>query len=168
MLGAVELTAYLQFALLGGLALAQLDAAFTDIKSRTISNHINVGIALFAPVFWWASGVDLWPGVAIQLGVALATFAITVGLMAINQMGGGDAKLLTALALWITPLWFVQLIVVMAFAGGALTLGMLIYHLKKRKSGQPKIPYGVAVTFAGLWVLSFHYLPTLTASTLSG
>jgi len=71
------LTDYLQFALLGGLALALLYAAFTDIKSRTISNHLNIGIALCAPVFWWASGIEIWPGVAIHLGVALATFAIT-------------------------------------------------------------------------------------------
>ena len=43
------------------------------------------------------------------------------GLFALRAMGGGDVKLLTALALWIEPLWFLRLLVVMALLGGVLT-----------------------------------------------
>lgn len=163
-----DLIDYLQFALLGGLALALIYAAFTDIKSRTISNPLNIGIALCATLFWWASGIEIWPGVAIHLGVALATFAITAGLFALKMMGGGDVKLLTALALWIEPSWFLQLVVIMAVAGGVLTIIMGAYHFMKRQRDRLKIPYGVAIAFAGLWVLSIHYLPTLTSPNVTG
>lgn len=163
-----KLSDYLQYALLGGLALALLYAAFTDIKSRTISNHLNLAIALAAPLFWWASGVDLWPGAAIHLGVAVATFAVTAGLFAIKMMGGGDVKLLTALALWIEPSWFLQLIIIMALAGGVLTIIMGAYHFMKRQRDKLAVPYGVAIAFAGLWILSIHYLPNIGTPPVAG
>ena len=158
----------LQYTLLGGLALALLYAAFTDIKSRTIANWLNGAIALAAPLFWWASGIDLWPGVALHIGVAVATFAVTAGLFAIRMMGGGDVKLLTALALWIEPTWFVQLIVIMALAGGVLTIVMGAFHFMKRQRDKLAVPYGVAIAFDGLWVLSSHYLPSMGAQSLAG
>ena len=104
-------------------------------------------------MFWWSSGLALWPDVAIQLGVAVVAFAFLCGLFAIKMMGGGDVKLLTALALWIDPLTFLQLLIVMAIAGGVLTLGMGIYHIFKRRKDRIAVPYGVAIAFGGLWVL---------------
>ena len=120
----------MHYGLLGALAIALLFAAFTDLKRRQIDNWLNAAIALGAPLFWWASGLTLWPDVAIQLGVALAAFAVFAGLFALRMMGGGDVKLLTALALWIAPPAFVKLLVIMALAGGVLTIvmGMLAHH----------------------------------------
>ncbi len=68
--------ALIQYVLLALLAIGLLVAAFTDIRSRQIANWLNGAIALGAPLFWWASGLALWPGVAIQLGVAAATFTV--------------------------------------------------------------------------------------------
>ncbi len=51
------------------LAIALLTAAFTDLKSRRIANWLNAAIALGAPLFWWASGMALWPDVAMQFGL---------------------------------------------------------------------------------------------------
>ena len=90
-----------RYLLLGGLAIALLVAAFTDIRRRQIDNWLNAAIAAGAPLYWWASGLSLWPGVAWQLGVAAVTLVVLAGLFAIRAMGGGDVKLLTALALWI-------------------------------------------------------------------
>lgn len=115
------------YVLLGALAMALLVAAFTDLKSRTIGNKLNLAIAAGAPLFWWASGLDLWPGVAIQLGIAAATFAVCCLFFAIRQMGGGDVKLLTALALWFPPTNFLGLILIMAMLGWVLTLVMGIW-----------------------------------------
>lgn len=115
------------YVLLGGLAIALLVAAFTDLKSRTIGNNLNLAIAAGAPLFWWASGVSLWPGVAIQLGMAVATFAVCCLFFAIRQMGGGDVKLLTALALWFPPTNFFGLVLIMAMVGWVLTLAMGIW-----------------------------------------
>ena len=65
-----------KYGLLAALAIALLVAAVTDLRSRHIGNWLNGGIALAAPLFWWASDLALWPDVALQLGVALATFAV--------------------------------------------------------------------------------------------
>ncbi len=154
------LTETIQYVLLIGLAIALLIAAFTDIRHRRIANWLNLAIAAGAPLFWWASGYSLWPDVAIQIAVALAVFAVVCGLFALGMMGGGDVKLLTALALWIAPIPFLQLLVIMALAGGVLTIAMAAWHMIKRQREKLAIPYGVAISIGGLWVLATHYLPS--------
>ena len=144
---------YISYGLLIALAIALLVAAFTDIRSRTISNKLNIAIAAAAPIFWWSSGLSLWPGVALQFGIAIAAFAVLAGLFALRLMGGGDVKLLTALALWIEPGMFLKLVVVMALAGGVLTIVMGGWHVIRRHKERLAIPYGVAIAFGALWVL---------------
>lgn len=147
------LTTTIHYGLLIALAIALLFAAATDIQRRQIDNWLNAAIALGAPVFWWASGLALWPDVALQLGVAVAAFALLAGLFAFGMMGGGDVKLLTALALWIEPNAFLQLLIIMALAGGVLTIVMGAYHFLRQQKERLAIPYGVAIAFGGLWVL---------------
>ena len=117
----------LTYVLLGALAMALLVAAFTDLKSRRIANKLNIAMAAGAPLYWWASGLSLWPGVGYQLGVAAITFAVCALFFAIRQMGGGDVKLLTALALWFPPSNFLGLVLIMAMLGWVLTLAMGIW-----------------------------------------
>jgi prepilin peptidase CpaA len=140
------------------LALLLLWGAVTDLRGRIISNRLNLAIALLAPLWWWASGMTLWPGVAIQLALALGVFAVFAGLFAAGMMGGGDVKLLGALALWLPWPAMMTLLVVMAVAGGGITLAILVHHRMKRREGQPEVPYGVAIALAGLWVLGERYL----------
>ena len=149
-----------KYGLLAGLAIALLVAAFTDLRSRQIGNRLNAAIALGAPLFWWASGLALWPDVALQVGVALAAFAVLAGLFALGAMGGGDVKLLTALALWIQPAWFIKLLVVMALLGGVLTIVLAAWHMLRGRKERLAIPYGVAIACAGLWAISAQYWPT--------
>lgn len=155
---------YLHYGLLVGLAIALLFAAFTDLRHRKIDNWLNAGIAAAAPIFWWTSGLSIWPDVAMQLGVALAAFAVLAGLFALKMMGGGDVKLLTVLALWIEPTWFLKLLVVMALAGGLLTIVMGAWHVMRRQKERLAIPYGVAIATGGLWVLGTQYLPEVGTS----
>ena len=56
--------------LLGLLALLLLVAAVIDVRTFTISNRLNVAVALLAPLYWWSIGLPLWPDAAIQIGVA--------------------------------------------------------------------------------------------------
>jgi len=135
------------------LALLLIVGAVTDIRERVISNRLNMAIAISAPLYWWATGVSLWPGVGIQLGMALAIFVIFAGLFALGLMGGGDVKLLGALALWLPWKEMGQLLIIMAVVGGLITLATLIHHRMTRREGQPEVPYGVAIALAGLWVL---------------
>ena len=67
--------------------------------------------------------------------------------------------LLTVLALWVSPVIFMQLLVVMALAGGLLTVLMVMWHTMRRQKDKLAIPYGVAIAFGGLWVLAANYLP---------
>jgi len=162
------LSEYFQYGLLIALAIALLIAAFTDIRSRQIGNWLNGGIALAAPMWWWATGMAVWPDVAMQIGVALAAFVILAGLFAMRAMGGGDVKLLTALALWIEPTWFLKLLIVMALVGGLLTIVMGAWHIMRRQRDRLAIPYGVAISAAGLWVIGTHYLPAASVAAASG
>ena len=153
-----------KYGLLAALAIALLIAGFTDLRSRQIGNWLTGAIALAAPLFWWASGLTLWPGVAEQVGVAVAAFAVLAGLFAFGAMGGGDVKLLTALALWIEPAWFMKLLVVMALLGGALTIVFAAIHMIRGRKERLAIPYGLAIASAGLWVLTAHYWPPVSAA----
>lgn len=159
---------YFHYGLLVALAIALVIAAFTDLRRRRIDNWLTAAVALGAPLFWWASGISLWPGVAIQLGVAVAAFAVLAGLFAMRVMGGGDVKLLTALALWIAPDLFLQLLIVMALAGGVLTIVLGAWHVMRRQRDRLTVPYGVAISTGGLWVLCAHYLPIAGTAAHSG
>ena len=157
-----------RYILLGGLAIALLIAAFTDIRRRQIDNWLNAAIAAGAPLYWWASGLSLWPGVAWQVGMAVVTLIALAALFAIRAMGGGDVKLLTALALWIQPLWFLQLVIGMALIGGVLTLALGAWHVARRRKDKLAIPYGVAISCAGLWVLAVQFIPAFQGAAQSG
>ncbi len=112
------------YVLLAGLAIALLWVIVTDLKCRTISNRLTMAVALGAPVFWLSTGLPLWPGVALQIGLAAIVFAVCCILFAIRQMGGGDVKLLSALALWVPPSQFTLLLVAMAMLGWVLTMAI--------------------------------------------
>lgn len=152
------------YGLLAALAIALLFAAFTDLRSRTIENWLTLGMALAAPLFWWASGLSPWPGMALQLGLGLAVFAGLAGLFALGAMGGGDVKLLSALALWLPWQPFLKLVVLMTLIGGVLTIVVAVRHRIARREGRVQVPYGVAIAAAGLWVLAGTYGPAAAIS----
>jgi prepilin peptidase CpaA len=103
-----------------------------------------------------------------QFTIALGSLVIFAGLFVAGWMGGGDVKLLAALALWIQPFWFAQLIFVMAIAGGVLTIVFATWHFATRRKDKPAIPYGVAISGAGLWALASQYVPSLQNAGLFG
>jgi len=149
----------LAYGLLAALAIALLVAAFTDLRARRIDNWLTFGLAALAPAFWWASGLSPWPGMAIQLGVAALVFVALAALFALRAMGGGDVKLLTALALWLPWAPFLKLVVLMALLGAVITIVFAGWHRVTRHEGRPQIPYGLAIAGSGLWVLASTYWP---------
>ena len=133
-------------------------AAVVDVRTFTISNKLNLAIALMAPWFWWATGIDLWPDAAIRVAVAVGVFLLFAIAFQLGAMGGGDVKLAAALALWFAPGDTVRLIILMSLAGGLLTLVVLGVHRARKKEGRPEVPYGVAIAFGGLWLLAQRFL----------
>src|SRR5690606_15668158 len=89
---------------------------------------------------------------------------VTFGLFAVGGMGGGDAKLISATALWMGfNLHLVEYLVVSTFIGGALTLAILFYRgsalavftggnlfLRNLAEGKGGVPYGIALGIGGL------------------
>jgi prepilin peptidase CpaA len=140
------------------LAAMLLAACWWDLRTRTIPNLLNLAIALLAIPFWWSTGLHLWPDAAIQIGVAAALFGLFAIAFAMNAMGGGDVKLIGALALWLPFPAVVVLLIVMSISGGLLTLVMFLRHRLAKQTGQPEIPYGVAIAFGGLWLISERFL----------
>ena len=140
------------------LALILVVAAVIDVRTFTISNGMNLSVALLAPLFWWSAAVPLWPDVAAQVAVAGGVFILLAGAFYAGMMGGGDVKLAAALALWFSPASTVKFLVLMSIAGGILTLLVVAWHRAKKREGRPEIPYGVAIAFGGLAILTQRFL----------
>lgn len=139
--------------LLGLLVLILVSAGIEDARIREIANWKNAAIALLAVPWWFAMGLNPWPDMALQLGIALGVFALFATAFHFGMMGGGDVKMIAALALWFPFDKLVSLIVIMSLVGGALTLVMLIDKWIRRRSEQPEIPYGIAIAIAALLTL---------------
>jgi prepilin peptidase CpaA len=140
------------------LAVMLVVAATIDVRTFTISNRLNLTVALLAPLYWLSVALPLWPSVGIQLAAGAAVFVLLSGAFYAGMMGGGDVKLASALALWFSPASTVKFLVLMSLAGGVLTIGMLALHRTRRRSGRPEIPYGVAIAFGGLVILTQRFL----------
>lgn len=158
---------YYIFAFVGLLAAMMVAAAISDIRHRIITNRLNAAIALLAVPYWFLVGLDPWPDMALQIGIAMACFAFFAIPFAMGKMGGGDVKFITAISLWLVPVsqnsvasWIIVLkfLIVMSLAGAVLTLFMIVYERVKNKSWNPKVPYGVSIAFGGLWVLHQQYI----------
>jgi len=143
----------LQITLLIALAAALITAAATDLRARIIPNRLNAAVALLAVVWWIATGLT-WSGIGIQIMIAALTFGLFAGIFALGWMGGGDVKLIGALALWLPALLIARMLVLMVLAGGLLSLVVLIHHRMRKNEGAPEVPYGVAIAAATLFILT--------------
>lgn len=130
-----------------------VSAGIEDVRHRTIANGKNAAVALLAPLWWWASGTLGWPDLAWQVGGALAVFGVFVGLFALGWMGGGDVKLIGALALWLPADTMIWVLTVMSVLGGAITVALLIERAIQRRQVAIEVPYGVAIACAALLAL---------------
>ncbi len=149
-------------------------AAVSDLFTMTIPNRLSVvivlGFFLIAPLV----GLGL-PAIGMSVAAALVVFIVCFGLFAFRVMGGGDAKLLTATALWFgyDPSLIVFLVTV-AYVGGGLTLLFLLLRtqadsvmamgirLPASLTTEKKIPYGIAIAFGGL--MTFQQAPIFIAA----
>jgi len=144
--------------LLLALAAILVVAAIIDVRTFTISNRLNAAVAIGAPLYWLSIAMAPWPGMAIQLAAGGIVFGLLAGAFYAGMMGGGDVKLAAALALWFSPAGTLKFLVLMSLAGGVLTLGILAWHRAQRREGRPEIPYGVAIAFGGLAILTQRFL----------
>src|SRR5579864_212241 len=144
--------------LLVALAAILVVAAVIDVRTFTISNRLNFTVALGAPLYWLSVALEPWPGMAVQLAAGGIVFLLFAGAFYAGMMGGGDVKLAAALALWFSPFATLKFLVLTSIAGGVLTLVVLAWHHARKLEGRPEVPYGVAIAFGALAILTQRFL----------
>jgi prepilin peptidase CpaA len=139
-------------------------AASSDLFTMTISNR--VALALVAGFFALAFASGMSPAdMLTHSGAALAVLAVTFTLFACGWIGGGDAKLAAATALWLGFDHLVAYLLYASILGGALTLLVIqfrglplpaallgqdwVERLHRRNAG---VPYGIALAAAALLI----------------
>jgi prepilin peptidase CpaA len=139
-------------------------AASSDLLTMTIANRVSLvligGFALLA-VLSGLSGAD----VLSHIGAATAVLAVAFTCFACGWIGGGDAKLAAATALWLGFSHLFDYLVYASLLGGALTLLIVQFRnlpmprlligrewaerLHRQGGG---VPYGIALAVAALAV----------------
>ncbi|MBK6707816.1 MAG: prepilin peptidase [Sphingomonadales bacterium] len=142
---------FFAYALLGGLAIGLLVSIYSDIRYRLIYNWVTGPIALAAPLYWLATGTFGWPEIGYYLAAGTATFLFFALFFQLGMMGGGDVKLFGAVALWFHPLVTIKFVFNASLLGALVTIIFFVVHKIQKGSGQARVPYGVAISIAGLW-----------------
>jgi prepilin peptidase CpaA len=143
--------------------LCMLYAAISDAVSMTIANGISVVLVVAFAVIAPLTGMD-WATYGWHFLALAVVLAVTFLLFAIGGMGGGDAKLMAATALWIGFNYnLLNYFVISTFVGALLTIVIMTYrksplaaltgrnmflrHLADPSAG---IPYALALAVGGL------------------
>lgn len=150
-------------------------AAASDIRRLLIPNRVVAAIAALWPAYAFASVTGGAPLAAAlyALAIGVAAFAIGVGLFAARLFGGGDVKLLAAVALWAGPLHVTDFVMATVASGGALALAFLAVRTARlmgaavlpgtaqptlaqafRGALKTQVPFGVAIAAGALVVAS--------------
>lgn len=140
-----------------------LTAALSDAATFTIPNWIPLALLALFPVAGLAAGVAL-PAIGLHLAVGAAALIAGMAMFALRWMGGGDAKLIAAVALWLGWPALGAFLVYAALAGGGLAIMLLMMRsaafqpmvalgprwLNKLAEPGQGIPYGVAIAVGAL------------------
>ena len=134
-----------------------LAAAVWDLFTMTIPNRIC--LALVAEFFGAAALVQMpLPVLAQHVVCGMAILTIGFVLFQTGSLGGGDAKLLAAAALWLGSSHLLQFLAYVGLAGGVLALVLLKFRafplparfaseawLARLHTRSEGIPYGIAI-----------------------
>ena len=139
-------------------------AASSDLFTMTISNRLSLALAGGFVLLTFASGMSL-AAVGMHVGAAALVLAVAFVFFTRGWIGGGDAKLAAATALWFGFDYLLDYLIYASLFGGVLTLLLLqfrrwplpiqleqqawIQRLHDRAGG---VPYGIALAAAALTV----------------
>lgn len=149
---------------LAAFAALLLYAAGSDVARLTIPNWVSLALAGVFLAAALALGMPLGE-IGMHFLFGFAVLAVGFFLFQANIIGGGDAKLLAAAAVWTGFAAFMPLMFWTAVAGGVMALSMLAARrLVKQAETHPPfvnrlledkggIPYGVAIMAGGLMAI---------------
>ena len=154
----------LEFLLFLSFPAAMAFAGAMDLLTMTIPNRISIGLIAAFLVAAFVAPLG-WTEIASHIGAGVLMLAIGIALFAGGFLGGGDAKLLAAAALWFGFDGLVEYLLLVSIAGGALVLLILTYRkfipplwlcrqpwAMRLHSKAGGVPYGIALAAAGLWL----------------
>jgi prepilin peptidase CpaA len=123
---------------------------FTDLKWRIIPNWLVLGLLLAYPagLFGLSLGSEFMLGGLIVAGIlfVLCFLAFLKG-----WMGGGDAKLIPVIALWLGAALTPPFLIYATALGGLLTIAFIVLTKGRREADEPLVvPYGPALAVAAL------------------
>lgn len=137
-------------------------AGAMDLFTMTIPNRISLVLIAAFPAAAYMSGLGWWD-VASHVGAGLLMLVVGFAMFARGWLGGGDAKLLAAAALWFGFDQLGPYLLLAALAGGVLAFAILMYRrmapplwlcnqawAMRLHSAKTGIPYGIALAAAGL------------------
>jgi len=139
-------------------------AAASDLVTMTISNRISLLLGAGFIVLALLSGMSLHEMLS-HAGAGLAVLAVAFLCFAMGWIGGGDAKVAAAAALWFGFGNLLEYLVYVSLFGGALTLLLLQFRqwplpaalhgqswLMRLHSKESGIPYGIALALGALLI----------------
>ena len=140
-----------------------ITAALRDVVSYTIPNWISVALIAAFPVAALAQGMAL-PALGVAFGIGAVALVAGMAMFALGWIGGGDAKLFAAAALWLGWPAILTYLAVTGIAGGVLAVGLLSLRspmlLPWVTNGPPwfarlaepgeNVPYGLAIAIGAL------------------
>ena len=152
-------------------------AASSDLLTMTIANWVSaVLVGAFLLLAVWV-GMPASEVLASHLACGGAVLVLTFALFAFGWIGGGDAKLAAATAVWLGWDNLYAYGVIASVAGGALTLVILGCRkvdlppvldrqawAKRLHAAGNGVPYGIALALAGLML----YPDTAIWSAMTG
>lgn len=154
---------WVQLLAAGATVILLLLAALSDLARYRIPNTIVYAIAAAFAI--GAAFNPAWPELGWSALAAIVMFFVGAGLFALRLFGGGDVKLIAAMALWTGFADLPRFLVVMTAIGGVLGVVWVIRRrLRPMTASVPaadatataapaapnKLPYGVAIALAGL------------------
>jgi prepilin peptidase CpaA len=139
-------------------------AAASDLVTMTISNRISLLLGAGFIVLALLSGMSPHEMLS-HAGAGLAVLAVAFLCFAMGWIGGGDAKVAAAAALWFGFGNLLEYLVYVSLFGGALTLLLLQFRqwplpaalhgqswLMRLHSKESGIPYGIALALGALLI----------------
>ena len=139
-------------------------AAASDLLTMTISNRVSLVLAAAFLLLALLSGMAPYD-ILIHVGAGAAVLVVGFFCFAMGWMGGGDAKVAAAAALWFGFAHLLNYLVYASLFGGALTLLLLQFRqwplpyplagkpwLIKLHAKESGIPYGIALAIGALMV----------------
>ena len=137
-------------------------AASSDLVSMTISNRVSLILAGGFFVLATMSGMPL-AEIGMHLGASAVVLVAAFTFFAFGWIGGGDAKLAAATALWFGFDQLLNYVLCASLFGGILTLAIMRFRLmplprilaeqdwvKRLHRMDADVPYGIALALAAL------------------